>query len=281
MLRLFPSGKEDFRYDTADCARVLRRFELSDEEILRIATLPQRSPEWHGYRQYRLTMSNIGAAVGHMEQYKKPADLLRDLVWTPTFKGNEACAYGTDRESLAHDSLYLHMYDRWVPDEERMTGGSGYSRSLHVQEIGLLIDRENPWMGASPDDLVFCYDRHSGLDIGLAEYKAPWKTKDFYPECPHQYYDQMQGQMAVANGYLQLKYGVPADRAARWTKFVEYTPGRTRINDYAFNSDYWHKELFPMAKEFYYTRVLPLIVLKERGVLEEGQIDLQHRLVQT
>jgi putative phage-type endonuclease len=111
-----------------------------------------------------MTGSIVGAIVGH-NFFKKPNDLLRDLLWD-TFTGNEATQWGTDHEAIAAVRYENHT-------------------NLEVDYPGLIINPQRPWLAYSPDGVV-----HSPTKL-LLEIKCPFKKK-VYPSIPSYYLDQIQ-----------------------------------------------------------------------------------------
>lgn len=262
-------GREDCKVTKEDKRKFLRRLVVTDEEILRIANYEQRSPEWHEARKYRLTGSNFGAAADHYkDKQKTPAILLSDMLWPGKFKGNAATQYGTDREPFIHQVVETYM---------NTTGKTSNTQEVVLEECGLIVCKEHPWLGVSPDDFILIYDSATKkMNVGLAEYKAPYQKKQFYPVCPHYYYDQFQGQMAVARSFLKLRYPhiELEEESGTWTKFCVWTPHATQVNHYRLDEAYW-ADLFKKLKKFYIDTVVPRFILKERGVLQEGEVDVK------
>lgn len=259
------TGKEDTVITTEDKRQFLKRLAVTDEDILRIANEEQRTPPWYEARKYRLTGSNFGAASGHHKD-KNPSGVLQDLLWPGTFKGNAATQYGTTREPLIHDVVETSLNQQCNHNE---------GERAWLESCGLIVCKEHPWLGVSPDDFVFIYNqKRNTVNVGLAEYKAPFSGKHFYSTCPHYYYDQFQGQMAVARSYIKLRYGhLPLDEASgTWTKFCVFNPNATQINHYHFDEAYWNT-LVETLRQFYMNALLPRFILKERGVLAEGEVD--------
>ncbi len=118
--------------------------------------IEQRSPEWFKQRAGRITGSQVGAILG-MNPYKKPAEVMRDMVrefhgLPNEFKGNVATEWGTACEQSA--TQQFEMFHSEVP----------------VEETGFHIHPEHEWLGASPDGLLG--------DNGLIEIKCPYGQRD-------------------------------------------------------------------------------------------------------
>ncbi|KAK0153578.1 hypothetical protein N1851_004644 [Merluccius polli] len=95
-------------------------------------------------------------------------------------------------------------------------------REVNHYQCGFLIHPDAPWMGSSPDGMV--YDPKSQPVFGLVEVKCPNVAS--YVDCPyivlrdgtptlrktHPYFWQIQGQMLIS-GYLSLLVtGLPQPR---------------------------------------------------------------------
>jgi len=264
------TGREDTRITKDDKRKFLKRLKVTDADILHIANCAQRSPDWYEARKYRLTGSNFGGAAGHYPDKlnKTPKSVLHDMLWPGSFKGSAATRYGTDREPLIHQVVETFMHTRRSnPDTQK----------VWLEECGLIVSKEHPWLGVSPDDFILIYDsQKKEYDIGLAEYKAPYQTKYFYDSCPHYYYDQFQGQMALARSYLRIRYPDVqlSEQSGTWTKFCVWSPNATQVNHYTLDEAYW-QTLFETLRNFYMNEMLPRFILKERGVLQEGAVDIE------
>lgn len=256
------------------------RLVVTPEEALVIRNLPQRSDEWKTARKYRLTASNFGTAAGH-NKYTTPDAYLKELVWPELnpFLGNEATRWGTFMEELACSEYTVFRQREW---RDAFTTALRRGDLLpfgitempfKVEHTGLIVNPAAPWLGVSPDGLVHTKDPDTGEDVmGLLEIKAPW-TQTIYAEqdkyadvlfpgipagIPPQYYDQIQGVMALA--------GLP------WADFCVWTPSQIHVRRYTFDEAYWRDTLLPRLEAFYFERYIPAVQLKEAGKLKPGQI---------
>lgn len=204
---------------------------VTDDEITQISNLPQRTEGWFKARRARMTGSIIGAAVGH-NYFCRPTELLSELLWR-TFEGNAATEYGTKMEPIAAD-----IYERW-------------SGNI-VEYPGLVVCKEKPWLGMSPDGVFV----EKGIR-GLLEIKCPFRKK-FYGRIPMYYYDQIQFGMWV----LKCKF----------CDFVVYTPTQTKIERFTYNAGYVEEFLIERVDRFYFNRYMPLFLLQEMNMLQEGEV---------
>jgi putative phage-type endonuclease len=229
--------------------KYLKSLQVTQQDVLHVMNIPQRTPEWHKWRVGRLTASNFGSAVSHNPRSSSKY-LLKELLWN-TFKGNAATEYGNMNESNA-----VKIYEQFIKKTIRET--------IHPVDIqfyypGLIICQEHPWLAVSPDGLPNLIFKNSNTQTRfLLEIKCPF-SKKLYPYIPHYYYDQIQGIM----GILQLPF----------CDFVVWTPEKTQIRRYNFNKNYWNEFLFPKLREFYMQEYLPRLILKEEGKLSYGNID--------
>ena len=270
---MFESGKEDVYVSPDDKMKFLDRIIVTNEEIDRIALYEQRTSMWFHERRFRVTGSNFGSVMG-MNPYSTPDNVIHDMLWPGEFKGNTATQYGTDREPIIHNMVECHLTER-----QRLENSSTH---VWVQPVGLIINRKYPYLGCSPDDAILIYDQRTRhLNIGLAEYKAPYgHKKQFYERCPPQYYCQFQGQMAIGHDYLIRRFFPKnsgytlAENACHWTKFCVFSPEATQINDYNFDPIFW-KQMLDTLKTFYYDQLIKRFLWKERGLLRDGEIEIE------
>ena len=173
----------------------------------------QRTPEWHAARQGRITASGVLGCIGYRfcsrEEY---ADKLRGRTTTVQ---NEAMLAGIEYEPFARQQ-YEHL------------------KQCHVTEVGFMVPKFMPSIGASPDGLVG--------DDGMIEIKCPAtmylplttpvsarrvdsRGRPFHIWESH--YSQMQMQLAIA------------DR--KWCDYVVYAyeTGEFYVERVRFNRVYW------------------------------------------
>jgi putative phage-type endonuclease len=222
---------------------VLASLQLTHEQSNSILRMNQGTPEWLAARQNRLTASNFGAAVG-VNRYCSPKSLCKQMLWKE-FKGNVATQWGTEHENEARQA-YIQQMQSVYPNV-----------LIRVEEVGLYIKPEHPWLGSSPDGIVYTEDENGKQERFLLEIKCPFK-KQYYAEIPSYYYAQVQGIMAL----MELPY----------CDFVVWIPSSgVQIQRIEFNPPFWN-DMFLKLKSFYFDFYLPLLVRKLNGELEHGCI---------
>jgi putative phage-type endonuclease len=212
----------------------LESLKVTDEDVKRIKKYEQRTPEWFAARRGRLTGSNIGSVVGH-NFFCKPTDKLKELLWS-TFKGNAATAWGTKFEPIA-----AHAYEQKTQN--------------NVQYPGLVVSQEKGYFGYSPDGL---FVNKEGIP-GLLEIKCPFKAK-LYGRIPQNYYDQISFGMWLTK--------------SEYSDFFVWTPIKCSIQRFIYCPEYVETFLLPAAEKFYINRFMPLLLLKEAGMLKFGQVEI-------
>lgn len=162
------------------------------EEIVNIEQLTRgqsRNPLWIERRRNLLTASNFGA-VCKLRKTTNPIKLVKSIL-EPTFTGSVATRWGCDHEDIAKkafESLY----------------------HLKVNNCGLFLSEDYPFLGASPDGVI--------SNDSIIEIKCPYSAAKLTPEQAvnekkikylHQiegqwklkqkdsYYYQVQGQLAI------------------------------------------------------------------------------------
>lgn len=238
----------------------LQSLAVTPEQAEHIMNEPQRTDLWKKHRQGRMTASNYGTAAGH-NKYSTPRKLLMNLLWED-FKGNAATEHGTKYEPVA-----AQFYEKWIQQMYQLPHDHPHRLKIippamselvfdsrpQVDYPGLMVCPELPWLAVSPDGLP----RMNGLKF-LLEIKCPF-SKQLYPYIPHYYFDQIQGIMAI----LKLPF----------CDFVVWTPQSTQIRRYKYDPIYWEKVLMPKLQHFYMNEYLPRIILKQNGLLLQGQLE--------
>jgi putative phage-type endonuclease len=186
------------------------------EELLKVPQYAQRSPEWHAQRDNAITASDIPTVLGE-NAYKKPWALLLDKCNAnpAPFVGNSATRWGQHYEDIAIEK-YSELY------------------SKEVLSFGLLIHRDYPWLGGSPDGIT--------TDGVLLEVKCPVKRKIVHGSVPHHYLSQVLLNLEICD--LELAH------------FIEFVPGSSdsdfEINVVEVKRDReWFAREFPKMKEFW------------------------------
>lgn len=115
---------------------------------------------WLAERRKRITGSNVGG-IAKRRSATKVANKVKELLYT-TFRGNAATRWGTLQEPVSQ-SRYLRQL-------------SSMSPGISVQNSGLVISSDYPWLAASPDGLV--EDPQHSPSKGIVEFKNPYAARD-------------------------------------------------------------------------------------------------------
>ena len=201
------------------------------------------SRAWHTARKLRVT-STMAKAVACRRKQDFTA-LIRSKLEPQQYRGS-AMKYGCKNEANARSS-YVQAMQREHP-------------GLKTQEVGLMVDPSQSWLGASPDGLV--HDPCGCPKDGLLEIKCPYvgrngmnaqeyaahKSSCLTPSLQlkqsHAYFYQVQVAMAVSQWH--------------WCDFVVWAPQfvvviRVRRDD-AFLSG-----VLPKLEQFYFAHLLPAL----------------------
>jgi hypothetical protein len=219
-------------------------------------TVSQGTDRWKQYREGRVTMSKIGACVGH-SAFSSPNDQadyiagMREEIFSEN--STRIMKLGNEREPLARD-WYCSQY------------------KCIVREVGLAVPKWNPYLGASLDGEII--DENGVPTGGMIEIKCPekmylpivnymaqqqkgntpiqTKTQIDYLHIWKTHYDQMQGCMAICN--------------KQWCDYVVYCIEENKIftQRVYFDSSYWSKELYPSICSFIDYKLKPRLVLKNK-----------------
>eukprot|EP00928_Gymnodinium_smaydae_P028279 TRINITY_DN21602_c0_g8_i1.p1 TRINITY_DN21602_c0_g8~~TRINITY_DN21602_c0_g8_i1.p1 ORF type:complete len:334 (-),score=50.30 TRINITY_DN21602_c0_g8_i1:435-1376(-) len=230
----------------------LRSLSVSDSEVQRLLKIPQRTstgraaPEWLKARRHRLTASRFNqacaavaaeAGAGKGDAGLCREQLLVDMVTQPESKRSPH-RFGIANEAKARQS-YVGYRLQELDDDAR--------KSFSVKEVGLCVWRDEPWLAASPDGLV-----HEGDEVGVLEIKCcPNSQKMFSVDrVPPQFYDQVQGEMAIASSALGLQ--------VTWCDFFVWSPDRRLCRRIYFDATYFHKSIVPKLRSFYFGAYMPV-----------------------
>ena len=213
------------------------RTTLTSREITNIeaATVGQSENEaWHRHRKGRLTASNFYRVytkvetIKSTEAYAHSADKLVDslLGCNKPPENLPALKYGRNMEGTAKEK-----YLKYFQEKHRETSS---------RECGLFIHESKQYLGASPDLLVEC----ACCGKGVLEIKCPYSIVNEIPKPEnvsylvskdgqvtlkqnHQYYAQVQGQMAITQ--------------RSWCHFLVYTQVGQHLETIPFDASYWQK----------------------------------------
>lgn len=227
--------------------------EITEEQWEQARTCEQGTAEWKNWRLHRIGQSACGTVAGHNHHPNATEDkVLINMLWGYE-EPNEAMRKGT----IMEDTGIAHMQIALKSHFEQL----GY-KDIWVEQTGTCIWKEHPWLTASSDGLIYCTGGPPERPtlFGTAENKVPDKDM-FYDRAPHQYVDQFQGTAIILG--------------AEFIVFNIYTPVATQVNFYDVDKNYWMTEVFPKLQTFYMNRYIPLAILKQRGILQPGQITLQ------
>ena len=160
-------------------------------------------PLWHELRKGRLTASNFGKIIKRNSNNSSKG-LLNSLLH-PSIGRNppDPIKWG-----LHHEDIACEVYRTFCVESGKTT--------LTIHRAGIFIDLTHGWLAASPDHLVI--DPSCDNPNGICEIKCPYTARGLSPEnacriipqfCAclnngkvelwrvHNYYYQVQGQMAI------------------------------------------------------------------------------------
>jgi hypothetical protein len=199
---------------------------------------------WFKERQKRLTSSNFGAVVKRRKTIF-PTSLINKIKnQSKQTKCPEPCQWGKDKEGKA-----IIAYCNFKGD------------GINVcSKCGFVVNTEFPWLGASPDFLVF--DHTEKKPFGIGEVKCPFSKKDI---CIEEACKDKNFFLNIANGKINLKkthnyyyqiQGCMATLNVSWCYFVVFTNVDLFVERIYFDNDFWQK-IVPELSSFYSEYLLP------------------------
>lgn len=218
-----------------------------------------RNPEWHKWRENRITasiapkISNSKFVNGRTTEV--PQSYLKAVVGSGSGVQTPAMSWGVRNEKKA-----VEAYEALK--------SSTAKKPVKVKDCGLFVDKDKPWLAASPDGIIQEVD--TGKNLGLLEVKCPYKhrNKTVAEACKdetfclekegssyslkkeHPYYTQVQCQMKVSG--------------LGKADFVVHTNKETAIAPVDFDPVFW-KQTVPKLQKFYTDAVLPYLEEEKRS----------------
>lgn len=248
--------RRDVHVLPSDVRQFVQSLKVDTDTIKHVASIHQRTPEWHLWRTHRLTASNFGTAAGHNPKCK-PLELAKRMLWSDSSEAMNhfAMQYGTWNEETAFRDAYLYFVQKYCHEQG--------AKFVSMRSVGFVIDKEIPFIGASADGILYTeWDNGKRIHATL-EIKCPGSMNKngpaFYAETPHYYYDQFQGQSAILNQSF-LAESCPFSSI----EFVQWIPAAVCIRTYDPNPMYWKQELLPKMIDWYMNVYAPLAILKYR-----------------
>lgn len=225
--------------------------------------------DWFNWRKNRITAS-VAHRIAHSrfvngKSKTPPASYLAAITGAGRSIQTRAMSWGVQMEAEV-----VRRYQR------QKSAASG--RSVSVQDCGLFIDAQRPWLAASPDGIVT--DSRTGQWLLCLEVKCPYKHRDrrvedacrddpafcleiqdedglepggspvYRLKTSHSYYTQIQVQLAVTG--------------LRSADLAVFTLKETAIVPVTFDPDLW-EETVSKLEEFYRDAVLPHLREKTQG----------------
>ena len=203
------------------------------EEIEEMTRKQSDCPEWHKLRQKRLTSSTFKDIVTR----KKDFETLSDRLTSPKNIQTHAMKHGIENEGNAVLEYSTH-------------------KNMNVKTCGFLINPAAPFLGSSPDRIV--YDPNEISSFGVLEVKCPLKDSYKDSQClksngdgtyslkkTHAYYLQVMGQMAISG--------------LTWGDFCVWTQNDMHIERIYFDNDLW-LTTFQKLSMFYFDHLLKKFV---------------------
>lgn len=263
----------DFIYDNEHVQKLIDNLNVSKEKIQFIRQVNQRTPQWfiarNGVIDYennifippRLTASRVGTVLKHNKK-ETQFKLLQNLIWSEDDQSSKKfnafakkiMDKGTAYETLVVKNVTMNLNSKFQ--------SSNINNEIWIEDIGLVIDYNYPWLAASSDGFVHILDSFDETEtISGLEIKVPGNNKP-YAKIPHEYYDQIMNAMYILN--LKDYY------------FACYTPHETQLSYYLYDSNYWEGECMPKLEDFYWTQLIPSWIIKVHKRLQIGKLQNEH-----
>ena len=232
---------------------ILKTLFKSKEEIQNIECNTRGQSDdklWYEERRMRLTASNFGSVLKRRESIYPKTILNKQFYSSCTKTVPKPCLWGKNMEEIAIKE-YLQKCEQ-----------NNHLIKACVS-CGFIVNSQVPWLGASPDCLL--YDPTECKPYGIGEVKCPFSKKEmtidnarddptFFLENKskptlkrnHNYFYQIQGLMATCN--------------VEWAELIVYTEKDIVSERVYFDNDLWNKEMLPKLTSFYFTYIYSELV---------------------
>ncbi|XP_049274819.1 uncharacterized protein LOC119385854 [Rhipicephalus sanguineus] len=220
---------------------------IQDARLLEKSSRQQsKSTEWKKARTYRLTASNFGTVVAREKWTPKG---LQNVTSDKDLSRVRAVQYGISNERQA-----VRRYEAALRT---------VLHDVQTFHCGLVVSPTSPWLGASPDRIVWDPQENSH---GIIEVKCPYSMKDmdepttegsclykgtdnvFRLDRRHEYYYQLLGQMAICG--------------LSWADFVVYSPQFLVVERIKYDDAAW-QQCKVQLKNFYFSTLLPYFASRD------------------
>lgn len=201
---------------------------------------------WFAERQNRITSSNFGAVIKRRKNIY-PKSILSKIQCSKPAVSPKPCQWGKDKEELA------------VMEYLKLKRNAGCCVDV-CSKCGFIVNREFPWLGASPDFLVF--DPTEEAQIGVGEVKCPFskrnlslqeacKDKNFFLE-----WNNGEAKLKTKHNFFYQIQGCMATLHVKWCDFVVHTEVDLHVERVYFDHKFW-VSIVPELSSFYAQYMLP------------------------
>ncbi|XP_050392696.2 uncharacterized protein LOC126811178 [Patella vulgata] len=246
----------------------------SADEIETISEITQgqsSNPNWHHFHKGLITGTiahDVLVQTRKEECKQNTSKIIHQILQGSLFQGNTATKYGLDNEAVAANS-YLNKI-------------AGNHINFTLQEQGLLLSGQYPFLGASVDRIRHC----ECCSPCLVEIKCPYRLRDkdvtdlstlefitgntsnstWRLNTNHKYYTQVQLYMAVTN--------------ITTTDFVIWSPNQTEIITVLFDMNFW-KNAIEKIGHFYEFFVSPALLSLNHHAANQQREEFANDTLQT
>jgi putative phage-type endonuclease len=171
--------KQNMPQDPTYSHSELLYLEAKFKHLEQIPQPEQRSPEWHTFRNNRLTASDLYSVIDKGGSAKRNELIMKKCGASIPFLTNDAILHGIKFEELA-----VQIYEK--------------RNNVIITEFGCLPHSIIPFFGASPDGIVHYNSENKNYVGRMLEIKCP-KSRKITGIIPQGYFAQVQGQLEVCD----------------------------------------------------------------------------------
>ena len=210
-----------------ECENIIKTLKYDNEQLLFVEETTKNQSMGSIWYDQRIGL--ITGSIAHQALSTPSTSLIKKIFQSQCSLINSAAIrWGRDHEHVALSFYKNAMLKDNNPNNPKLITNTVFQRHTNFEciNMGLVVDREYPWLGASPDAAFHC----TCCEYGVIEIKCPYsvrksllteaingKVKNFYVVCEndfyslrqnHPYFTQVQIEMRVTEqNYVTLLYG--------------------------------------------------------------------------
>jgi hypothetical protein len=181
--------------------------------------------EWLSIRDDMVTASNFHNVLTKRKD-TDCRELIRNIVKPRDISNLVAVKYGITHEKVAIEKLQTKMPDLFLK-----------------HDLGLWQHEKYPWLGATPDGLIYNKNKPVNQQWGTLEVKCPFHCRDTTPDNAKNVFDKKTGKIKKSHSYYTQIQGQMACVGVSWGIMVIWSPHGIYVEEILYDATQWDKSL--------------------------------------